>query len=51
MEIKPNTFEIWNYDKMRLVDRYRIDFKVQGKYTWTIYEENMEVTVERFNEW
>lgn len=51
VEIKPNTVEIWNYDKMRLVDRYKIDFKVQAKFTWTIYEENMEVSVERFNEW
>jgi len=40
-EIKPALIELWNYDKMKLVDRFNIDFKLQGKFTWSIYQDNL----------
>jgi hypothetical protein len=51
VEIKPTLLEVWNYDKMKLVGRYKIDFKQQSRFTWTIFEDNMELSVERRNEW
>jgi hypothetical protein len=51
VEIKPNLLELWNYDKMKLVDRFKIDFKTQARFTWSIYQDNLEISVERSNEW
>lgn len=51
VEVKPSLLELWNYDKMKLVDRYKVDFKSNPRFTATIFEENLELTVERRNEW
>lgn len=43
--------ELWNYDKMKLVDKFKLDFKLQARFTWTLYQDNLELAVERSNEW
>ena len=30
---------------MILMDTYKVDFKVQQKYVWQIYEDNIELTI------
>ena len=29
------------------MDSYKVDFKTQNKYVWQIYEDNLELTVEK----
>jgi hypothetical protein len=45
VDIKPTLLELWNYDKMRLVDRFKLDFKLQARFTWSVYEDNLELAV------
>lgn len=51
VDIRPTLLELWNYDKMRLVDKFKLDFKAQHRFTWTVFEDNLELAVERSNEW
>lgn len=51
VEIKPNKLEIWNYDKMKLVEVFPIDFKTQPTYVITVHQDNLELTIERENAW
>jgi len=41
LEIRPSSVEIWNYDKMKLVGSYSVDFKTKPVFTCYAYEDNM----------
>ena len=45
--MQPAFIQFWNYDKMVLMDTYKVDFKVQTKYVWQIYQDNLQLTVEK----
>lgn len=49
VDIRPTTLELWNYDKMRLVDTFKLDFKTEPSFTWNVFQDNLEVTVQRSN--
>ena len=51
VEVKPTVVELWNYDKMKKVESYETDFKAQREYKWTVFSENMEIVIQRCNEW
>lgn len=40
-DIQPCLIEIWNYDKMTLLERFKVDFKIQTKYQWNFYQDNV----------
>jgi hypothetical protein len=51
VEIRPSCVEIWNYDKMKLAASYSADFPINPLFTCTVYEDNMEIRIERRNPW
>jgi hypothetical protein len=36
---------------MRIVDKFKIDFKVQATFNWLIYAENIDLSIKRSNPW
>ena len=36
---------------MRIVDKFKIDFKVQASFNWLIYAENIDLSIKRNNPW
>ena len=43
--LEPVMMELWNYDKMALVEKYQVDFKVVPLFETKLFQDNIEITI------
>ena len=48
-EIRPQSVKIWNYDKIKLVSNYSVDFRVKPVFAFYAYQDNMQARIEQKN--
>ncbi len=46
VNFRPTQLELWNFDKMLLVHKSTVDFKVQTVYKSSVYEDNLNFSIE-----